>query len=254
MKNNNELSDKPHWQARFRNVLYEVKSSFYERYFKNYLPVDSSKTCIEIGVVPGNHLIYLAKFHKYRPVGLDYIDDIGFVGDNLIFNGISEFELIKEDFLKWNPEKKYDVVCSYGFVEHFDNYEEVIKKHMDIVKEGGYLVVSVPYIKYFQLLLRKIVYKEGHFEKLSSIHNPEIMNLKKLETIVTSDNIFTKLFCGYIREMTIWFNPDDSFIKTNRKCMLGVLKLFEKQVNKLGLSNKFISPEIMGIFQKKAVV
>lgn len=254
MKNNNELSDKPHWQARFRNVLYEVKSSCYERYFKNYLPVDSSKTCIEIGVVPGNHLIYLAKFHKYRPVGLDYVDDIGFVGDNLIFNGISEFELIKEDFLEWNPEKKYDIVCSFGFVEHFENYEEVIKKHMDIVKEGGYLVISVPYLKYFQFLLRKIFYKKEHLEKILSIHNLEIMNLKKLENVIISNNHFEKLFSGYICEMTIWFKPIDPFIKPNRKSMLRVLKLFEKQVNKVGFSSRFISPAIMVIFQKVGVV
>jgi 2-polyprenyl-3-methyl-5-hydroxy-6-metoxy-1,4-benzoquinol methylase len=35
-------------------------------------------------------------------------------------------------------------VISFGFIEHFDNPENVIQKHLDLLKPGGILIVGVP--------------------------------------------------------------------------------------------------------------
>lgn len=248
IEKNNKLSSRKHWEKRSNYKVQEITDSPHKKYFKKYLPVDKTKSCIEIGAFPGNLLIYLAKFHKYFPVGLDYVEEVDFIADNLIYNGITTFEVIKEDFLTWKPVKKYDIVCSFGFVEHFKNYEEVIKKHMSIVNDEGYLIITVPCLGYFQLWLRKLVYTKESFKEVISMHNLEIMNLKKLEKIIFSDANFSKLFGGYTREMTIWFYPTDLFIR--RKRILKIFKFLEKKVNKLGISNKFISPEVMVIAKK----
>ena len=127
-----ELSEQTDWQDRLSSNCHEVRNSTFKQYFDKYLPVDDSMSCIEIGAIPPGELIYLAKFHKYRVTALDYIDDVDVLADIFDYNQVENYRLVKHDFLTWQPDRLYDVVFSNGFVEHFIDYDMVIKKHMDL--------------------------------------------------------------------------------------------------------------------------
>jgi SAM-dependent methyltransferase len=47
------------------------------------------------------------------------------------------------DFFTIDPAT-YDLVVSFGFIEHFDDLESVFARHLDFVGPGGRLVVGVP--------------------------------------------------------------------------------------------------------------
>jgi len=51
----------------------------------------------------------------------------------------------KDIFSCLSDMPKFDVVYSWGFVEHFINIEEVIEKHLEPFKPNGILNIGVPY-------------------------------------------------------------------------------------------------------------
>ena len=41
----------------------------------------------------------------------------------------------------------FDIVLSYGFIEHILPPEKAIQLHLDLVKKGGYIVIQLPRFK-----------------------------------------------------------------------------------------------------------
>lgn len=248
MKNNNSLTTPEYWNNNLK--FFKINKCSYSEYYKKFLDVDKDKNCIEIGAFPGKQLGYLAKEFHYLPTALDFVDNIVFVKKNLEFNNIFNCKIIKKDFLKWKPKEKYDVVCSHGFVEHFQDYDDVIKKHIDILKDKGILIITIPYLEFFQLWLRKILYTKEKYKQVMKTHNLEIMNLNELNRIVFKKYKMTNLFSGHISKMRIWFQPNKETINMKRIKIYKLAKKLEGIIEKMGISNRLLSPEIMVIAKK----
>src|SRR3989338_5015492 len=132
----NNLTNKQFWDEYFerhadRPVL--VESSLFSDIFDKYLVADPNKSVLEIGCANSNFLCYLAKKFGYRAHGVDYSDAIARTADLFKFNNLPEPALHKEDIFSWQTDKKFDVVCSFGFVEHFDDLNKVISKHTELL-------------------------------------------------------------------------------------------------------------------------
>lgn len=108
---------------------------------------------IEIGCGTGNYMIYINKEFGYRVDGLDYSDNMEYVRANLAYNGIHDAALFNADVFEFVPPKKYDLVLSGGFAEHFDDYELVVRKHAEWAKPRGLVVIIVPNLTHIHRLL-----------------------------------------------------------------------------------------------------
>ena len=53
---------------------------------------------------------------------------------------------VQTDLLQWVPQEKYDLVFSVGLIEHFPpaETEELIRKHFEMTKPGGYVILFFP--------------------------------------------------------------------------------------------------------------
>lgn len=245
------LTDKKYWHKNFGDPdFFYFGGSSYGKYLNKYLDIDPNKTCIEIGAFPGGNLGYLAKTFHFKPTALDFVDNIDFIRKNMEYNNINECEIISEDFLKWESEMKYDVVCSHGFIEHFVNYEEVLQKHIDILENNGTLIITVPYLDYFQLWVRQILYTERKYKETMAVHNKEVMNIDILKEIIFKRNKLSKQFVGFVRGMEIWFPANEGTIQMDKIRIYNFIKKLERIVNALKISNRFISPEILIIAKK----
>jgi methyltransferase family protein len=71
----------------------------------------------------------------------------------LLYNGIDDSQLFNADFFEFVPAKKYDLVLSGGFAEHFDDYESVVTRHAEWTKPGGLVVIIVPNLTHIHRLL-----------------------------------------------------------------------------------------------------
>ena len=152
----------------------------------------SSGTALEIGCVPGTFLAYLKNKFGYFPEGIDFDEHTIRVTSQTLKNfGVKHFNIYNVDFNKWETNKKYDLVCSFGFIEHFDNAEVIVKKHVHLTKKGGKIVIEIPNFGGVPGFFHKLVDKPN-LEK----HNTSIMNLDFFKK-VAEKNKLKILYLGY---------------------------------------------------------
>jgi SAM-dependent methyltransferase len=163
--------------------------------FDKYLPVNESFNALEIGGAPGQYLIYMARNFKYHVHSLDYSK----VGNEQTLRNLKtanipvevyERDLFSENFSKDLP--RFDIVYSLGFIEHFEDLTLVVKKHVELLKPGGILLLGVPNLGGIYRLILKTTAPQQ-----LAIHNLDSMKIKKWNKFERELNL-TYLFKGYI--------------------------------------------------------
>jgi 2-polyprenyl-3-methyl-5-hydroxy-6-metoxy-1,4-benzoquinol methylase len=152
-----DAAGKEYWNSIWQKLapIERYAGPLYEQHpvLARFLPHSEGGDAIEIGCGSGNYMIYINKEFGYRIDGLDYSDNMDYVRANLSYNGIHNSQLFNANFFEFVPAKKYDLVLSGGFAEHFDDYESVITKHAEWAKPGGLVVVIVPNLTHIHKLL-----------------------------------------------------------------------------------------------------
>ena len=191
-------------------------------------PKTDNKTCIEIGCYPG---AFLAVFGElgYKLYGIDLSENTEMLPEWSKSQNYSVGEFWKDDFLKFNPGHKFDVVSSFGFIEHFTNWEEILLKHMELVDDNGYLFVEVPnFIGLFQNILHK------YFDRTNyDHHHIPSMDIEKWVTILTNGN-FKILYKECFGPFYYWVDHQDRNI---------IQRGFLKSLRKISPSLRRILPE-----------
>lgn len=135
-------------------------------------PAGPGMRFFEVGAAPGFYGAVFWKHLGYRPGGVEYTDK-GFdsIRRLMAHVGAPDDGYTKGDFLEYRPAADRDVVFSSGFVEHFDDYAGLMRKHANCARPGGYVVISVPN---YHFLYRH--FQERIYPGLISVqHNVEIM-------------------------------------------------------------------------------
>jgi len=181
----NNLTDISHWEATYEAIEYTESSndSDISIWIKKHLPIelDFPKTSFEVGIFPSSYSTIFGKM-GYQING---IDRIGEVNNNmkawLLSKKYQVGDLFCEDFFKFNTKNKYDIVCSFGFIEHFKNFEEVIKRHTLLVKDNGFIILENPN---FRGLVQNFL-KYFLDKKNLDIHYLPSMNFYRWEKVLT---------------------------------------------------------------------
>jgi cyclopropane fatty-acyl-phospholipid synthase-like methyltransferase len=216
------LTDRNYWNKTWKslegdNALSSFKNSL-RRFFKEealffdlikkHLKEDGSKTVIEVGCAPGSFLVAFHKHFKFSVAGVDFAD-LSETKKNFESNHLTGYKLYQADFLKFNPPKKFDVVSSFGFIEHFTDYERVFKKHLQLLKKDGTLILEVPNFNHLQGFMHR-VFDQKNYRR----HNTRIMNLKVLGDLCEKHRLRI-LYLNYYKTIDFWIDKTDnrSFIK-----------------------------------------
>lgn len=200
----------------------------------------------EFGCAPGTIMTYFYSRYGCNVEGIDYIN-LDIITDNLEKNNVKKYKIYKEDALNFSINKKYDFVGSYGFIEHFDNPEVLIKKHKELVRDNGYLCITVPNMRYINYLINYIFSR-----KLLENHNLSIMDLKLLKKLILDEN-FKEVYVNYYLTSLFQANKNSQRLKAHPT----IAKLYEvlnKLMEKLHLnyiSNRFLSPYIVVLAKKE---
>lgn len=151
------------------------------------LRYENKKTFLEIGCGSSGWLPYFAQTYGYTVSGLDY-SEVGcrIAEENLRMQGIPYGEIHCQDLFHWQSDKKYDVIFSYGVVEHFDRPEAAIRIAADHLSPGGLLITLVPNLQGFMGFLgRRIVPEIYRMHKVISrealIRDHEACGLTKVK-------------------------------------------------------------------------
>ncbi len=141
-----------------------------------FLPRGEGLSFFEIGCAPGRILADFCGRLGFTAYGLDYACDPEVVEQEIRKRGIKVGKIEKGDFFCWRPQQKFDIVASFGFIEHFDDAGAVMDRHFELVKPGGTVVVGMPNFAGGQKALHWLLDRKN-----LKGHNTRIMNLPFLE-------------------------------------------------------------------------
>jgi SAM-dependent methyltransferase len=149
---------------------------------------------LEVGCAPGKWLHFLAKELGLKPSGIEYSEaGMKATVKNFQLLGLTDAGSIRAgDFFQITPDKQFDVVMSFGFIEHFTDVDAVVERHLRWVKPGGILVLGVPNMRWIYAAAQRILNQE-----ILDKHNTSIMNLDYFAHLERQFGL-SSLFTGYI--------------------------------------------------------
>lgn len=202
----NRLAEIEYWANIQGDIdLHLPENSPVRIWLNNNFDFSNINNCFEIGCYPGRYLNIFAE-KGIEVNGIDYLPHTKQLKQVFSSKSLKVGEIFCEDFLSTSIERKFDCVCSFGFIEHFSNWEEVLLKHDDFLKDQGYLIIEVPNFKgFFQRFIR-ILFDYKNYNR----HNVSSMNLEKWKKLLLQENyeiLDSQYFGGYL----LWFeNPNQN--------------------------------------------
>lgn len=155
----------------------------YLREINNYLNDDIE--VLDVGCGTGLVSNLFAMKYNSNFTSIDFSDSIDYAKDFADKNEIKNVTWVKDDFLNFSTDKKFDVIVCCGVLHHIPEHERALTKMKSMLKEDGILILAV-YNRYGKILKRyfKIKYyndvlyqdQENNPFELSFTHN-EVLSM-----------------------------------------------------------------------------
>lgn len=202
------LTGKQHWEDRWDRVKLPAiidpdTSNVIAREILNvwdrYLPVprfDAPFSALEVGGAPGPFLAYMAKYMGYQAFAIDY-SEVGCrkMKENFDLLGLDVTIYHRDFFDDLSDIPRFDLVFSMGFIEHFGDLNDVVARHVRLLKEGGFLVLGVPN---FRGISQKVLSRLT--PNLISMHNLDTMDIQqwdRFESLFGLEPLFKEYLGGF---------------------------------------------------------
>ena len=171
----------------FKENKYQITFTLHEvigDLFKN-IELDFPLKILELGAATG----FLTRFliNQYRGTGV-LVDKNKIAYERFLANEKeyrNHITYINEDIFHLDLPNKFNLVCSFGLIEHFKDKEQVINAHKKFVDPLGYILILVP----LNTILTRIFYAVhpelnlGYRELLSKVEFENILIDQGLEII-----------------------------------------------------------------------
>jgi hypothetical protein len=199
------LMTKSDWKERYKNYKLTPIPSFHPiienlMYHVGFNLNNSKLTYFEVGHYPGSYLYSICKNLSMEANGIDFVNSDK-LKEFLIKKGISVGSFQEKSIFEDKDTKMYDLVSSFGFIEHFmeDKYLDVIEYQSNKVKDGGLIYITTPNMRgMIQSLFHRIFDKENYL-----LHNITSMNPKSWKSKL--ENLgYEKIHYGYIGGFDVW--------------------------------------------------
>lgn len=146
-----DLAGKPYWNEIWKETKgrsANIKANYYhyrfDKLFRTLIPKHSR--ILEVGCGGSVWLPYFGKTFESEVWGIDYSEvGVGLAKRNLQTQGLNG-KIIFGDVFKNEeiPKNYFDVLWTYGFIEHFDDPQKVVARIASFVKPGGLVITLVP--------------------------------------------------------------------------------------------------------------
>ena len=247
-----EYSNKQFWDEYWK----DEKRSGYEFLFSElvdrYVDWNKIKNYMEIGGAPGTIMSYMFHAHRLDVSTVDFCNP-KILSELLDRNKIKDYKIYNENFVDFDTEphlKKYDMVASWGIVEHFSLEESYnfIQKHKAMVSGNGYLIIELPNIRGFNWLLYRLMNND-----LLKIHNLKTMDLSFLRQAIKGDKEFKILYGNYYLTSFLEYSSANEFFERHKviKLIFGFFKSIFAVLHLNNIPNRLFSPYIVFIAQRE---
>ena len=219
---------------------------------EKYLPFNKGKKenikICEIGSGDARLLKKISDNFNYQPFGIEY------ASEPIPQAKARGVQVIKSDLfdeaMLTQYEEHFDVIYSYGFIEHILPPEKAIEAHLRLLKKGGYLVLQIPRFKKFNWLKARIFRPE-----ILPLHNLEIMEAEVLSSLVDKNQV-QELFCRNYGTLKLRIPMSHKNIRhyiLKAVCWLEYIlnPLFRLAFKDKGFETRMFSPAVIFIGKKK---
>src|ERR1700761_8486089 len=169
---------KSFWESRLGLIFYLKPNYIFGDILADLIAKKNLKTAIELGGFPGYYAIYLKKYQHLDTTLFDYFIHEGLINQLLEKNELKpgDINIIEADLFEYKTEKLYDLVLSFGLIEHFNDTKSIIASHLQFLKPGGVLFITLPNFKSVNGWVQKKFDKENYDK-----HNINSMDLNLLK-------------------------------------------------------------------------
>ncbi|OKS89486.1 class I SAM-dependent methyltransferase [Mucilaginibacter polytrichastri] len=146
----NELTDRNFWANYWeskKGLAFKVPTTYtFHKLLKSVLDKNQISTAIELGGFPGYYAIFLKKYFSIDATLFDFYVHKPVLNEVLAANDLVEkdIKVIEGDLFQYPSEQKYDLVLSAGLIEHFNDTQDIIARHVNFLKPGGTLFITLP--------------------------------------------------------------------------------------------------------------
>lgn len=146
----NELTDKAFWANYWeskKDLAFTVPADYtFHKLLNQIVSENKTGTAIELGGFPGYYAIFLKKYFGLKTTLFDFYVHQPVLKEVLQANQLNEtdIEVIEGDLFKYQPKDQYDLVLSCGLIEHFNDTKDIIARHLQFLKPGGTLFITLP--------------------------------------------------------------------------------------------------------------
>ncbi len=261
MDSNEKLSSKAYWNEVLQNTKLPilVKNSEYgtwlqEDFFGEFIARGNFSTLMEVGAGSSGWLPYLAKKYQLLVSGLDY-SEVGceICKKNLEHQRVAFDKIICEDIFKWHSDDTYDIIISFGVIEHFEHPDKILSICRDHLNKGGLVITIIPNLKGLPgMIVRNFlpeVYKMHQvidLESLNAMH--QLAGFTKVQSDYTG-LIYPLVFPWSSKKKGFLFK-EKSFARKTTLFLLDLMNLLATKIFRffrINLSSKRLSPFVIYI-------
>lgn len=257
---NQTLTDREYWDNRWERIKLPVEireetakhtTRQIIKIVSQTLPRKDHLKILEIGGSPGKWLAYFKKNYRYDIYAIDY-SEIGCTKMKENFDVLNlEATIYRCNILTDDLSNlpRFDIVYSMGFIEHFRDLNTILKKHLELIGEGGILMIGVPN---FAGVTRFVLKKTA--PRIFSTHNLQAMDIKNWRILEEKYRLIP-LFKGYIGG----FDLHHCRRCENRTLVNKTIRLFFKLTTRFTdnftffrkFNSGYWSPYLFGIYKKR---
>ena len=233
-----DLTDRNYWERRQagqsagRARLLDVSQSEWLSLVEPALREYEGGRFLELGCSPGYASALVCGRTGFQPEGVDFSPGADLYLQNLRTVGVDHAKLHRCDVRDFAPEHSYDVVGSFGLIEHFLDPGEILAHHDRLLRPGGLCVVVVPNFRKLQYAYHFLLDRPDLRR-----HNVRCMDPRVLEGFALrhGHDIIT---LGYAGKLRFW-NVDMS----GGRLRCGARRLFAKAARALAKGTSWWLPE-----------
>jgi len=240
-------TDRQHWEQHHASAVFRIApcSDIIRRWIESFVPPDCNKahSCIEIGCCPGRYLAVAGEL-GYELSGVDFAENIELMTEWLRNCNYRVGKFWRGDFFSIDYARTFDLVLSFGFVEHFSNWREVLLRHTDLVASNGLLLVEAPnFMGRFQRLIHYHL-DRANFDR----HHIPAMDVEAWSSILR-DAGFEILFEGYFGRFNYWVEAQPrTFLQ---RAALSVLQRLRSPLRRILPPDRKLYSPVCGIVARR---
>lgn len=143
------VTNSKYWNSHWHEERFNIASGHHpiRQWIESEVCAATKADVFEIGCYPGKFLAVFGEL-GYTLNGIDsFFKTNPAMSDWLKSEGYKIGQFYQSDFLNFSSKRQYDIVCSFGFIEHFKNWKEVLINHIKLTKDRGYIIIDVPNLK-----------------------------------------------------------------------------------------------------------